>query len=329
MSQSKSLPMPVPRTRIQAAVAAALMLACGTALAADPPARAPVAQPDADRQRLEDAQKRLEAAAEEVAELSLKLSGHDRDRLMFLPGASQQRVLLGVGLGPVEGGEGAKVVSVTPRGPAAEAGVKQGDVIVGLNGKGVKEPRDVINVVEDVEPGAKLALDLRRDGKPVRVTATAREIERKVRVMTRRSDGPEEFNFQFNDLPGDVMRALPFGLGLLGDAELTTLTPALGRYFGTDKGVLVVRAPTTPDMGLEDGDVIVAIGGREPADSAHAMRILGSYEPGEKVKLDVLRQRKRQSVEATLPERRGPAALGLSRRIAPAPPVPPRPPGAT
>ena len=89
--------------------------------------------------------------------------------------------------------------------------------------------------------------------------------------------------------------------GALGDMELATLTPQLGRYFGTDKGVLVVRAPK--DFKLEDGDVILAIDGREPTSGSHATRILGSYQPGEKIAIKVMRQQKTVDVETTLPER--------------------------
>jgi S1-C subfamily serine protease len=87
----------------------------------------------------------------------------------------------------------------------------------------------------------------------------------------------------------------------LGEMELVSLTPQLGRYFGTDKGVLVVRAPK--DFKLEDGDVILAIDGREPTSGSHATRILGSYQPGEKIAIKLMRQQKTVNVETTLPER--------------------------
>jgi len=83
--------------------------------------------------------------------------------------------------------------------------------------------------------------------------------------------------------------------------ELVSLTPQLGRYFGTDKGVLVVRAPK--DFKLEDGDVILSIDGREPMSGSHATRILGSYQPGEKISIKLMRQQKTVNVETALPER--------------------------
>jgi S1-C subfamily serine protease len=84
--------------------------------------------------------------------------------------------------------------------------------------------------------------------------------------------------------------------------ELATITPELGRYFGTDKGVLVVRAPDRTSFKLQDGDVIMAIGGREPKNGSHATRILRSYQPGEKIELKVMRQQKTTNLEVELPE---------------------------
>ena len=85
----------------------------------------------------------------------------------------------------------------------------------------------------------------------------------------------------------------------MADLELANLSPTLGRYFGADKGVLVVHANDA--LKLQDGDVLRTIGGRVPTDEHHAMRILGSYAPGEAVKLEVLRDRKKVQLDATLP----------------------------
>ncbi len=107
----------------------------------------------------------------------------------------------------------------------------------------------------------------------------------------------------------------PSVLGL-ANMELATLTPQLGRYFGTDKGVLVVRSPTDSHFKLQDGDVILTIDGREPVSGAHATRILSSYQPGEKVTLHILRERKAMDVETKLPEFTAPA-IGQPRMLRP------------
>lgn len=104
-----------------------------------------------------------------------------------------------------------------------------------------------------------------------------------------------------------------------GTMELTTLTPGLGHYFGTDHGVLVVRAPTRGVLKLRDGDVILSIGGRVPASSSQAIRILTSYDPGEKIRLVILREHHRMEISATM-------SAGPGSPLAPGPPAPPTPP---
>ena len=277
--------------------------------------------------RLEEAHERLEAAAREVAELSAEAGGPAMERIfeMHLPGSG--RAMLGINLGGAEpNGEGVRVHGVSPGGPAAEAGIQRGDAIISVDGQSVATGRDVVAAMESVEPGQKVALELRRDGKTVKATVTARSMQHLVFA------GPG-----MGEIAVETMGAHPplrhgMAMGHAGhwllddwsDAELVTVTPALGRYFGTDQGVLVARAPDDSTLGLQDGDVIVAIGGREPQNGPHAMRILRSYQPGETVELRILRDRKTQSLKATVPERKSGHAQALP--VPPRPPTPPVPP---
>ncbi len=268
--------------------------------------------------RLQDAQRRLEDAAREVAELSGEAAGTHafREFEYFLPGP--RRAMLGVNIGGAEpSGGGVRVESVSPGGPAAEAGVKAGDVIVAIEAKPVATGRELVRAMEAIEPGEKVELGLRRDGKAIQLAVEARPLDRAFFIGT----------------PGvpaiRALPALPFDgnrhwlLGGWGDAEFVTLTPRLGRYFGAESGVLVARAPEDDSLGLQDGDVIVSIGGREPQDGPHAMRILRSYQPGETVELRILRDRRAQTLSATIPEH---APRDVMRWATPPPPPPaPRP----
>ena len=76
----------------------------------------------------------------------------------------------------------------------------------------------------------------------------------------------------------------------------------LGAYFGTTEGILVISLADS-GLGLRGGDVILAVDGRKPAGPSHLLRILRSYESGENFKLDILRNRKRETVTARLGER--------------------------
>jgi serine protease Do len=104
------------------------------------------------------------------------------------------------------------------------------------------------------------------------------------------------------DVETPLLRFLPRGWL---DMELVTLNEELGSYFGTTQGVLVVRAPEETSLNLRSGDVILDIDGREPSSPSHALRIMRSYEPGETMRIEVMRDKRRQTITATVPERDG------------------------
>lgn len=108
--------------------------------------------------------------------------------------------------------------------------------------------------------------------------------------------------------PGLPQPVLPIGVplqepvrGPIGTMELVRLTPKLGHYFGTDRGVLVVRAPAHGVLSLQDGDVILSIGGRTPRSSSQAARILTSYDPGQKIRLVIMREHRRINITTVMP----------------------------
>ncbi|HET9391746.1 MAG TPA: PDZ domain-containing protein [Steroidobacteraceae bacterium] len=249
--------------------------------------------------QLQAARARLEQAAHEVADLSARMSGPLVEQFMTLGGEGFSRGIIGAQLDPASGPDGARIDEVSPGGPAADAGLRAGDVIVSVNGTDVKgndTARQVYHLMHAVTPDSKVKVRVMREGK-------AREF-----VVTTRP-GLSFHDFHMPPMPPDGDFQLPEVMMFhkpLAQMELVTLTPQLGRYFGSDKGVLVVRAPKDSGFKLQDGDVILAIDGREPTSGSHATRILGSYQPGEKISLRLMRDHKVITVETTLPEREGP-----------------------
>jgi C-terminal processing protease CtpA/Prc len=298
------------RSKVFAALALAALLAATTnAGAAEPDSNAADkdAKTQAERERaLADARRRLDEAAREVANLSMSMSDdmvpHMRTfgRVMGGP----PRAVLGINLGTsddVKGG-GVEVVSVSPGGAAERAGLKAGDVLTEINGKALKSSDDesareqLLSSMRKVKPGDTVALSYRRDNKVVKANLVAQPLQ--------------DHFFTMAVPPGAGIGPMPRmpdflfmrGAGVFGSSELVPMTPKLGQYFGTDTGLLVVRAPDDSRLKLEDGDVIVDIDGRTPASPSHALRILSSYQSGEKLKLNILRMKKRMSFEVTVPE---------------------------
>jgi len=79
-------------------------------------------------------------------------------------GETIQRPFLGVST--TQGSNGALVREVTSGGPAQDAGVRTGDVIVRVDGDRVSEPGDVAAAIQDLRPGETVAVEVRRGGDP-------------------------------------------------------------------------------------------------------------------------------------------------------------------
>ena len=209
--------------------------------------------------------------------------------------------MLGINISSAE--DGVQVDGVTPGGPAAESGVETGDIIVEMDGavlSGDSPSELLIAQMENVAPGDTVVLTIARDGNEEEIEVIAGSSSN---FFSRGDSGDRRF-----DVGGLLRGGGDFGDRLLafgrrwGDMELAELTPELGAYFGTDTGILVVRAPADEVLEeLMDGDVILDNGGRTPNSTAHALRILASFEPGETLELTIMRNQRRQTLEVEFP----------------------------
>ena len=253
--------------------------------------------------QLDEARERLEEASREVAELSAQLGEGAVDFVRHFE-MSERRAMIGINFDEPSGNkEGVHVAGVTPGGPADEGGLRSGDVIVSINGTqltrdgGTSPARKMLEVMRDVEPGDEVSLEYERDGKKSVATLVAEEMD------------PSSFAFAI----GEGMRHMMPHLENLpdfhdfnsrwGDMEMVTLTSELGEYFGTDQGILIVRAPDDPEIPLKDGDVIQRIDGRTPTSPGHALRILRSYPGGERLSVEIVRKQRPMTLDIDLKER--------------------------
>jgi C-terminal processing protease CtpA/Prc len=271
--------------------------------------------------RLAEAQSRLEQAAREVAELSARLSG---DGLYFSIRGLEDigpRPMLGVNIGrnADAGAPGVHIVGVTPDGPAEDAGLRSGDVMLAIDDEelvGADGGDRLTAYMKGVRAGQEVTVRYRRDGKEMTTTVVPEQMD-PMRLVVGAPGGAWEFDLDdveqlqkleelesLSELDNgpDFHFAIGFP-GRWGDLEMVSLTPELGDYFDAESGLLVVRAPDDDTLGLQDGDVILAIDGRQPSSPRHAMRILRSYEPGETISFSIIRKKKQQTLEVSLPRR--------------------------
>ena len=278
------------------------------------PALSYAAETDKSRDELEktlaQTRQELNEAARKVAELSRELAAMNMENRVFVHGfgGREPHGRLGIMInGEADGKvDGVSVVGVTPGGPADEAGIKSGDLLLAINGKplaaasGEAAVENLMAQLRTIQPEQQVTLRYRRDGKTAETKVTAEAFA--FPPLAWHDDG-ENFAVTLPPrLPEHGMTAVfKHFLSGWGDMELVNLSPALGEYFGTDKGVLVVRAPADDALQLKDGDVILKIGEREPENPVHAMRILRSYQPGESLQLTIMRDQDEMELTITLP----------------------------
>jgi S1-C subfamily serine protease len=195
--------------------------------------------------------------------------------------------------------EGVEVIGVMPGGGAASAGIKVGDLITAVNKESLAAPsrgdanRKLVRFMRSVNPGDEIKVSYQRDGR--KATASVETGEAPPRMPMMGMHGGD------GDFLGFAERMFGRHHGPLAGLDLADLNKGLGRYFGTDAGVLVLARPAGSMLPLEDGDVILRIGDRQPTDAGHARRILDSYAPGESITLEVMRDRKKKELKFALP----------------------------
>jgi serine protease Do len=201
----------------------------------------------------------------------------------LMRGGAIQRGYLGVGMQDltsdiadalgVPKDRGTLVSRVEAGQPAERAGIKQGDVIVRVNGQDVTPDQTLSYLIANIRPGTRVPVELIRDGKRQTVNLT---------VGTR---PPEEQLAQFD--PDDNSAgpgpsddsASTMGAASLGVA-VQPLTPQIARSVGVDAqsgGVVVLGVDPNSDAagkGLRRGDVIVSANRTPVSSSADIARIV-------------------------------------------------------
>ena len=148
--------------------------------------------------------------------------------------------------------QGALVAEVTPNGPAALAGVKNGDLITAFNGNSVSDSRVLPRMVADTPIGSTVAVDILRKGQKRDLRITVAQLEEETTPASA-AHAPDI------TLPKAVSKFSQLGLELATpDARLRTkFTLKTGA-----EGVVVTNVDAgspAADQGIEAGDVILEV----------------------------------------------------------------------
>lgn len=150
---------------------------------------------------------------------------------------------------------GALVSSIDAAGPAAKAGIRQGDIVIGFNGHEVTEMRRLPRMVAETPLNSTVPVSVWRDGREVKLSIKIGEMPSTDTVASKdaKTDGPAE------------VKPTAQKVELLG-LRLAAITPALRQRFELSdkvKGVLVLDVDASSDAaekGIRPGDLIVEAG---------------------------------------------------------------------
>jgi serine protease Do len=160
--------------------------------------------------------------------------------------------------------QGALVAEVAPGGPAAKAGLKNGDVILEMNGEMVKDGRHLKLTVADIAPGTSVPLTVWRDG-------SEKQLELKVTQTPKSEEVAQTSSGTTKDKDKEN--------GKLKGVAVDNLSPELRSVLSVPadvKGALVMAIEmdcAAAEAGLRPGDVIEEIDRHPIKDAAEAAKL--------------------------------------------------------
>lgn len=206
------------------------------------------------------------------------------------------------------------VEAVERESPAERAGIQVGDMILAFDGKDLRAGKIPMNAV--LRPGNTVVVRLTRENRTRSVNVKVEE--RPQYTMRMRTPYPPDASGpviievpQWGDVPPAPPTAVTprpaiapvpgftmFGAAATVGAEMIPLDETLGEPYGTDHGLLILTVgPRTPAAraGIQKGDVLISVDGRELRSVAALIRAVDRAEKGQ-LRLELLRKREKKVV---------------------------------
>ena len=177
--------------------------------------------------------------------------------------------------------EGVFVQAVAPGGPSDKAGIKDGDVVVAINGKPIRDGNQLVGMVTSTPIGNSIDVTVVRQGK---------RQDLKVQVADLARIFPERFG-NGNDTAQEKQEGTSVSFGM----SIQTLTDRQIEALGIKEkgGVQVVEVEPNSfaeDIRLQKGDVIIAIGGHAIASTEDVKKVQATLKPGDAVQFRIMRR---------------------------------------
>ena len=209
---------------------------------------------------------------------------------------------------PDERGTGALIQEVSPESAAEKAGLKSGDIITHIDDKEIENPDALSRIVGLYEPGEKVTVKYKRNGKAQKATVTLGERKSEERRT------PQAFSFNMPGFGGEAF-GMPFGRmpGMDGDAGTEDNAPGhrrkkLGLKLqdvegGGVKVIGVEEQSAAAAAGLEKDDVLTEIDGQRIGNTDDAREQLAATELKSEYRIKYLRGGKEREGMLRIPQK--------------------------
>jgi serine protease Do len=195
---------------------------------------------------------------------------------------------------------GAEVARVDENGPAAKAGIKQGDVILDYNGTPLEGMAQLIRMVRETPPGHTIKVVIWRNGATQDIAVTVGERPGNA-IEPPTVPIPEFGNMPPIEIPRFQWAWQSSMLGIEG--ESLGQERQFAEYFGVRDGVLVkevMRSSPAEKAGLKAGDVITKVNGADVTSTRDITAQLRSSRDNRTVTLTIFRDKHEMPLKVTL-----------------------------
>jgi serine protease Do len=243
-----------------------------------------------------------------------------------------ERGWLGVSVAEKDGK--VEIATIDSKSPAELAKLKEGDLILKIDGKDITSGPSLSSEIRSRKPGQDITARIERDGKPLDIKVKLGEYTEVEAQRELELNFPQFFGRGRIMPPGmpapapkeaNPDRQMPRNLGLpksrttplprdyfwqtrkfIG-VTLQELTKELGEYFGLKDGLGLLVAQVedkspAQKAGLKVGDVILKADGKQVESSSALSEMIQGRKKGDKIKLEILRDKKPLSLEVEIAE---------------------------
>jgi serine protease Do len=161
---------------------------------------------------------------------------------------------------------GVLIGDVSANTPAANAGLKKGDVIVKLNGQAESDSNDLRNTISQMSPGTQVKLDIWRDGKVEPFTVTLGELpkDKETAESSEDSSSGEIQGIDVQDLSPEISQQLNLPSGTHG-VVVTSVDPAsAAAAAGINRGDLIQEINHKPVNSASQYKQLMSSAGTQP-----------------------------------------------------------------